>query len=109
MGGEQRELGVGETLDIPRGTPHQMWNQGDVPARAIWQTRPAGRTEDWYRSIDGLYREGRVGSDDVPGPLAFGVFLTEYRDVFRLASPPDVVARPLLAVLGLLGRVRGYR
>jgi mannose-6-phosphate isomerase-like protein (cupin superfamily) len=107
--GEERDLERGETLDIQRRTPHQIWNRGEVEARAIWQTRPAGRTQDWFRSIDRLIREGRVGKNGMPGPLAFGVYLTEYRDVFRLASPPDIVARPLLGVLGLLGRAKGYR
>lgn len=109
LDGEERDLGVGETLDIPRRTSHQVWNRSDVDTKAIWQTRPALRTEDWFRSIDRLFREGRVGKNGMPGPLAFGVYLTEYRDVFRLSSPPDVVARPLLAVLGLIGRARGYR
>src|SRR5215210_9127936 len=109
VGGEERELGPGKTLDIPRGTPHQIWNQGEAPARAVWQTKPAGRTEAWFRAIDRVIREGRVGKNGVPGPLAFGVYLTEDRDVFRLASPPDFVARPLLAALGVIGRARGYR
>jgi hypothetical protein len=50
-----------------------------------------------------------VGKNGMPGPLAFGVFLTEYRAVFRLASPPDLIAHPLLVVLGLFGRARGFR
>jgi hypothetical protein len=44
----------------------------------------------------------------MPGPLAFGVLLTEYRDVFRLAGP-DRLLRPALALLGEIGRRRGYR
>jgi mannose-6-phosphate isomerase-like protein (cupin superfamily) len=109
LDGEERDLGPGETLDIPRRTPHQMWNRGEVDARAIWQTRPAGRTEDWFRALDRLFREGRVGGNGMPSPVAYGVYLTEYRDVFRLASPPDALARPLLAILGLVGRARGYK
>jgi mannose-6-phosphate isomerase-like protein (cupin superfamily) len=107
--GEERELRKGEVLDIPRGTRHQIWNQGGETTRAIWQTRPAGRTEQWFRSIDALIREGRVGSNGMPGPLAFGVYLTEFRDVFRLGTAPDVLTRPVLAALGLVGRARGYR
>ena len=109
VGGEERELGPGDTLDIRRGTKHQMWNRGTEPARAVWQTKPAGRTEAWFRSIDSLYREGRVDGDGMPGPLAFGVYLTEFRDVFRLAVGPDLLTRPLLAMLGMIGRARGYR
>jgi quercetin dioxygenase-like cupin family protein len=109
VAGEERELRAGEVLEIPRGVPHQIWNRGDGTARAVWQTRPAGRTEQWFRSIDRTLREERVGRNGMPGLLAFGVFLTEYRDVFRLAAGPDMLTRPVLAGLGLIGRARGYR
>jgi len=109
VGGEERALDEGETLDIPAETRHQIWNAGSEPARALWQTRPAGRTEQWFRSIDRLYREGRVGGNGMPGPLAYGVYLTEFRDVFRLAVGPEVLTRPLLGALGAVGRLRGYR
>ena len=49
--GEERDLGPGDTLDIPRGAKHQIWNRTGSPARALWQTRPARRTESWFRSI----------------------------------------------------------
>jgi mannose-6-phosphate isomerase-like protein (cupin superfamily) len=107
--GEERDLGPGDVLDIPRGTPHQIWNRGSEPARALWQTRPPGRTELWFRSIDRTYRDGRVGKNGMPGPLAYGVYLTEFRDVFRLAVAPEIITRPLLAALGAIGRLRGYK
>jgi mannose-6-phosphate isomerase-like protein (cupin superfamily) len=79
VGGDERDLAPGAVLDIPQGTPHQMWNPGEQRARVIWQTRPALRTEDWFRSIDGLLREGGAGPD-------FGALLSEFDDVFRLVS-----------------------
>jgi mannose-6-phosphate isomerase-like protein (cupin superfamily) len=109
VGDEERELGAGETLEIRRGASHQMWNPNREPARAIWQTRPARRTEEWFRSIDALYGEGRVEPDGRPSALAFGSLLSEYRDVFRLGVGPEPVTRPLISLLGLLGRIRGYR
>jgi quercetin dioxygenase-like cupin family protein len=106
--GEQRELGAGDVLEIPRGAVHQMWNAGDVPARATWRTSPAGRTGQWFADIDALLRSGRVGRNGMPGALAFGTYLTEYRDVFRLAGPQPILT-PLLGALGALGRLKGYR
>ena len=100
--GEQRDLGPGEQLEIPRGAVHQMWNPGSEPARALWRTSPAGRTEQWFRAVDALHREGRAG------PLGFGVLLSEYDDVFRLAAAPAPLMRPAVAVLGALGRARGH-
>ena len=107
--GEERALRAGETIDIRRGTVHQMWNPGDEPVRARWQTSPRGRTEEWFRALDALQREGRVGKNGMPGPLAFGAYLTEYSDVIRLAGPPQPVLRSVLALLGVAGRLRGYR
>ncbi|HST70177.1 MAG TPA: cupin domain-containing protein [Solirubrobacterales bacterium] len=107
LDGEPRDLQPGDSLEIPRGTVHRLWNPEEEPARAIWQTFPAGRTEQWFRALDALHREGRTGKDGHPGPLAFGVLLSEYRDVFRLAGP-DPLLRPALALLGALGRARGY-
>ena len=88
-GDEERTLGVGEEIDIARGTVHQMWNPASGDARVLWQTRPGGRTESWFASIDALHREGRVGRNGMPGPLAFAALLTEYDDVFRLAAGPS--------------------
>ena len=59
-------------------------------------------------AIDRLRGSGRVGRNGMPGPLAFGAYLTEYRDVFRLAGPQPLTA-PALRVLGALGRLKGYR
>ena len=107
--GEERELAKGETLDIPRGSRHQIWNRGVEPTRALWQTRPALRTEQWFRTIDRTIRDGRVDGKGMPGPLAFGVYLTEFRDVFRLGNAPGLFTRPVLATLALIGRARGYK
>jgi quercetin dioxygenase-like cupin family protein len=104
----ERTLRPGETIDVPRGTAHQMWNPGSEQARVIWRTRPRGRTEEWFHALDGLQRAGRVGRNGMPGPLAFGVYLTEYRDVFQLAAGPQQLVRGALAVLGAIGRRRGY-
>jgi quercetin dioxygenase-like cupin family protein len=105
---EERTLEPGESIEIPRGTVHQMWNGGDAQARALWRTEPAGRTADWFAALDGLQRSGRVGRNGMPSPVAFGAYLTEYSDVFRLGGP-QVLLRPGLAVLGAIGRLRGYR
>jgi mannose-6-phosphate isomerase-like protein (cupin superfamily) len=106
--GEERVLSAGDVLDVPRQTPHQIWNPGTEPARASWRTSPAGRTADWFADLAALRGSGRVGGNGMPGPLAFGAYLTEYRDVFRLAGPQPLVLGAL-RLLGAVGRLRGYR
>lgn len=106
--GHKRTLEAGDTLDIPPGTAHQMWNAGGESARVRWRTTPAGRTLEWFRALDALQREGRVGRNGTPGPLALAVLLTEYRDVFRPVGPPEPLLRAVFAVLAPIGRLRGY-
>jgi hypothetical protein len=86
-----------------------MWNPDDEPVTAIWQTSPAGRTREWFEALDSLQRSGRVGRNGMPSPLAMGAYLTEYRDVFRLAAGPGPLVNGAVAVLGVAGRLRGYR
>jgi quercetin dioxygenase-like cupin family protein len=107
LDGETRDLQSGDSLEIPRGAVHRLWNPAAEPARATWRTTPAGRTELWFRALDRLHREVRTGKDGQPGLLAFGVLLSEYRDVFRLAGP-DLLLRPTFALLAAVGRARGY-
>lgn len=77
--GRDGTLAAGETLEIPRGTVHQMWNEREQPTVLIWRTLPAGRTLDWFREIAALQRgEGRAD----PASL-----LSDFSDVFRLAEP----------------------
>ena len=59
-----------------------MWNPGSEPARVRWVTTPAGRTEEWFRTLDGLFREG--GDIAAGREVDFGALLEEYSDVFRL-------------------------
>jgi mannose-6-phosphate isomerase-like protein (cupin superfamily) len=108
VGAERRTLKAGDTVEIPRGTPHQMWNPHSEPARVEWRTEPALRTEQWFRSIDALHRSGRVGDDGMPSTLAFATLITEFSDVFRLSAKPEPVVRAALAGLAVIGRVRGY-
>jgi quercetin dioxygenase-like cupin family protein len=84
-GGPERTLSSGETLELPRGTPHTMWNGADVPARTKWITHPAGRTEDWFRTLDSFQRRADAG--ETVEPEEFMRALEEFEDVFRLAPP----------------------
>jgi quercetin dioxygenase-like cupin family protein len=76
--GDERVLEAGETIDIPVGAVHQMWNAGAEPARMLWRTSPAGRTLEWFQALDSFQRDGDTA--------AFGAALAEYRDVFLLAE-----------------------
>jgi mannose-6-phosphate isomerase-like protein (cupin superfamily) len=107
--GEQRELRLGNTLDVPAGTPHAMWNAEDRPARTRWQTRPALRTEEFFETVFRLAREGKTNEKGIPNPLQLAVVANAYRDEFRTTRPPQALQALLLPVVSAIGRLFGYR
>lgn len=101
--GNEHKLGPGETTTIPRGTPHKMWNAGDETAVALWRTRPAGRTLEWFETVDRL-SEGGTKKPSLP---ALAKAVTRNSDVFRLAVMPiplRPVAQAALRVVALADR-----
>jgi mannose-6-phosphate isomerase-like protein (cupin superfamily) len=80
--GVEHTLSAGDTLDIPRNTPHKMWNASGERAVALWLTRPAGRTAEWFRTMERL---GAGGPSPAP-PDELIKALNEYSDVFRLVT-----------------------
>lgn len=84
-GGPDSTLHAGETLEVPRAIPHTMWNAADVPARTRWITRPAGRTEAWFRTLDSFQRRSEAG--ETVDPKEYIAALEAFEDVFRLAPP----------------------
>jgi mannose-6-phosphate isomerase-like protein (cupin superfamily) len=73
VAGDTLTLATGDVLEIPRGTPHQIWNDGDEAAVMRWQTSPPLRTLEWFRGLVALQR----GEGDIAELLA------EYSDVVR--------------------------
>ena len=59
-----------------------MWNAAEVPARTRWITRPAGRTEEWFRTLDSFQRRAEAG--ETVEPEEYTRALSEYEDVFQL-------------------------
>lgn len=78
VAGEERVLAGGDVLEIPRGTPHQLWNDDDEEAVLSWRTSPSLRTLEWFRGLAGLQR----GERDLPTLLA------EYGDVVSFGDQP---------------------
>jgi mannose-6-phosphate isomerase-like protein (cupin superfamily) len=76
------ELAQGAELEIARGQVHRMWNPGEEQARTRWVTTPAGRTLDWFRTLDRVL--GPDGAVTQGREVDFQALLEEYRDVFRL-------------------------
>lgn len=107
LAGKEKELRQGDTLVVPARTMHAMWNAGSEPARMVWQTRPAQRTESFFEAVWGLAAEGRLTAKGTPGPLQGAVLMREYSEEFRLGTPPAGVQRVVFGLLAPIGRLLG--
>ena len=106
LDGEETTLRAGDTLHVPRGTKHQMWNASAAEARARWETRPAGRTEQWFRAVDRAIAEA---SGKMPGAVTMLTLIDEYDDTIRLAMGPEKLTRQVTGAIGAIGRKRGVK
>jgi quercetin dioxygenase-like cupin family protein len=107
LGRKTRVLRAGETLEVPRRTAHRMWNASERTTRARWEVRPALRTQEMFAAIDRSrdYRaQPRTGGMTLLGAAPV---LTRFSDEFRLTAPV-LVMKPLLALLAVVARGRGY-
>jgi mannose-6-phosphate isomerase-like protein (cupin superfamily) len=91
IGGERQTLRAGDAVDIPAGTVHAMWNGGDDEARVNWETRPALRSEEFFRTIGALARAGKLTPRGAKDTLAGAAVMQEFRDEFRPTTPPALV------------------
>ena len=93
----------------PRGAVHTFWNEGPEEAHSTQSFRPALRTAAFFETYFGLAAGGELDDKGMPGLLQLAVMIPEFGDEMRATKPPWPVQRTLAAVLGPIGRRRGYR
>ncbi len=107
VGGQERTYRTGDVFEIPSGVPHWMHNVSDGPGHLLWKIRPALRTEDMFRVLFGLARDGKTNVTGAPSLLQLAVILRAYREEFVSTSPPLVVQRILFGLLAPIGHLLG--
>lgn len=107
LDGEQHVLGEGEQALIPPGTPHTFWNAGQGELRFITDVRPAGDLQTYWETVFGLAEDGQVDENGLPNLLQLAV-LAPLADSYDPRVPLPVM-KGLIAVLGTVGRLAGYR
>jgi quercetin dioxygenase-like cupin family protein len=109
IAGERRTLSEGDVLDVPAGTVHAMWNGGGGQARVLWQTRPALRSEEFFRLVGRLAQEGKLTPKGPRNPLVGAAVMQDFRDEFRPTNPPAPVQAVAFPVLAVVARILGQR
>lgn len=105
IGGQERRLQAGESLLIPKGTPHNWWNDSNEETHALVELRPALRSEELFANIYGLFSEKGA----VPNPLQMAVLFNEHFNEGYLTKPPLLVQKAMFGALAPVGWLLGYK
>jgi quercetin dioxygenase-like cupin family protein len=109
LGKDIHILSAGDSLHLPAGTVHSMWNRSAGHTIVNWKTWPALNSEDLFETFTGLANDQRTNADGKPGLLQLAVTVPYFSNVFRVTSPRPVVQKILFTALKPVGRLFGYR
>lgn len=109
VGRRKQRAGPSESVLVPAGTIHRLWNAGAEELHAVVEFRPALRSEQGFEQLFGLARDGKLGKRGIPNPLRMAVMAPEYVDEVALPFIPRRVQHAVLAALAPAGRALGYR
>lgn len=116
--GEERQARAGAQVEIPRGAVHRnLWNASDADVRLrthIEIDPPNVRAllfiEDFFETLYGLAREGKVNAEGLPKSYLHTAMLVHgFQPETWVAGSPIPIQRVLIGTLAALGRARGYR
>ena len=106
--GARHVLAAGDTIDVPRGTPHTFANAGQEEMRVRFEFRPAlTSTERFYELYFAFAQHGRVNAKGMPGLLDIATVWPVTSEHAVLAAPPPVIQHGLFRVLGPIARIAG--
>ncbi len=96
---------------MPPGTPHAWWNPGDEPGLATVGIRPALKAEEFFETMFGLAKDGKVSpKTGLPNLLWIAALTVKYHSDFaHVAKPPLPVQLALFTPLAAVAKLLGYR
>jgi quercetin dioxygenase-like cupin family protein len=107
VNGKSSHLQAGERITIPKGAPHQWWNDGDEEANLTVTFTPALNTETFLEQFFGLCNSGKAKADGAPKFMQIMAMANTYE--IYVAGPPLLIQKVMSIILGGLARLVGYK
>ena len=100
----------GETVVVPKGTPHVWWNSGSEELHVLVDIKPALKLENFFETFFGLAQDGKVNlKTGLPNPFQMALVMRAFRNELILARPPQFVQTVLFGSLAPIGSLLGYK
>jgi mannose-6-phosphate isomerase-like protein (cupin superfamily) len=106
--GVEHKLGVGDTITIQAGVPHDFRNLGSEEVHMRGWVEPAHRFEELMETFFALSARDQTDETGRPGLLQTSAVLYRLRNEYRLEVVPLLVQRLAFPVLAALARMRGH-
>ncbi|MEM7734805.1 MAG: cupin domain-containing protein [Deinococcota bacterium] len=106
---DEQTLTAGETISVPIGVPHAMWNAGDDVLVQEIALEPALRSETFFETVTGLERDGLIpdGKPTFKQLLQVSLLFPFYGNA--LADVPLFAQKILFTILAVPARLAGLR
>lgn len=85
--GTRRQVGVGESIEVPAGARHRFWNEGPAEARSVQRFEPALETAAFFETLFALAAKGELDAKGMPRPLQMAVLVPEFAEEIRPVTP----------------------
>ncbi|MFN0034341.1 MAG: cupin domain-containing protein [Saprospiraceae bacterium] len=106
--GQEQVLRPGDTVTIPKNTPHEWKNpSASEKTEMIVTFEPALNTEIFFEQFCGLSNDGKTKPDGSPNFLQIMAMANAYQ--IYIAGPPVPVQKVMGTVIGGFARLIGYR
>ncbi len=108
-GGEERVLGEHETVTLPPGVPHRIWNPLDEPSRVSLAFHPALAAQPLTETLYVLAQLDKTNEKGHLHPVQYAVTQAAHPDHLHLTALPVSLQHALIRLLAPVGRRLGYQ
>jgi uncharacterized protein YndB with AHSA1/START domain len=95
LDGDEHVLRVGESMEVPPGTPHRQLAGPDGEGRVRVTLHPGGHTVDFLRRLSELSRTGGLNRVGFPRPVALAEIIRDFGDEGHATRPSPRVQHAL--------------
>lgn len=106
--GKLHQVGAGQSLAVPKGTPHTLKNSHGEEIRLINRHTPAMNFQGMMATLHRLVTSGKVKSlppKDLSSVIYLSMLFMRYKEDVVSVKPPSFV----MAAMAFIGRRLGYR
>lgn len=105
--GRRIEAGPGETAELPLGSAHRWWNEGDEPLEFLGYVRPVVDLDRYLQAVFEIVNAGPAGR---PSPVYMAHVMRRHRETQEVRLMPAPLQALLFGAAYLFGSLTGaYR